>query len=133
MSGANESEPLPSFLSHLRVSAMEVEPPRPVFGGGAPRGQLARSGEGREAPPVSRGSPGQAWTPGGLASRSRRQSRRSLALAPDRRVPARLAAARSGDRGRPQRRGGAGPAAVAVAVAAAEPFRSGNRASLPMR
>src|SRR5215469_9358272 len=35
MSVANESEPLPSFLSHLRVTAIEVEPPRSVFCGGA--------------------------------------------------------------------------------------------------
>jgi hypothetical protein len=40
VSGDNESGPLPSFLSHLQVSAAEVvvvEPTRAVFGGGAPR------------------------------------------------------------------------------------------------
>jgi hypothetical protein len=33
LSVANESEPLPSFLSHLRIRAIEAEPPRLVFRG----------------------------------------------------------------------------------------------------
>jgi hypothetical protein len=35
LSVANETEPLPSFLSHLRIPAIEAEPPRSVFRGGS--------------------------------------------------------------------------------------------------
>ncbi len=35
LSVANESEPLPSFLSHLRIPAIEAEPPRSVLRGGS--------------------------------------------------------------------------------------------------
>jgi hypothetical protein len=37
MSCANEPGPLPSLLSHLQVSAIKLEPPKPGFGGRAPR------------------------------------------------------------------------------------------------